>query len=320
MNNIIDLLNNKEVINKLIHHTNICDKHIIQTRDSLLRSTSSCRFWQLKLCLITKFFNLYGIEGLFKVKILTQLCSILHSVMTDTNCMLYNLIIYNRPINLTFVEDISNLHTHPELQIQSYYLCLFNPEIYDGSISHFFTIIRKNNNYYINSSYGSDYVCVPQLTKKLNSHEFNNFCANINDKNSKYFITFFEKYFLYGNLRLRYDENTISEIDPGLKHKWIHPGEKHANEISIYNSNYKVGLINNYESMVEECFNIPSIQPVTLGRKRKSSKSKNHKKPKTPKKPKKPKKPKNPKNPKSLKQNTRKKKPTNTRKNTRKKK
>ena len=309
MNNIIDLLNNKELINNLIHHTNICDKHIIQTRNSLLRSTSSCRFWQLKLCLITIFSNLYGIDGLFKFEILNQICNILRSVLVNTNCMLYNLIIYNRPINLNFVEDISDLYVNTELQIQTYYLCLFNPKIYDGSISHFFTIIRNKNNYYINSSYGSDYVCVPQLTKNLNIGEFNHFCANINDKNSQYFITFFEKYFLYGNLRLRYDENTISEIDPGLKHKWIHPGEKHSNEISIYNSNYKVGLINNYESMVEECFNIPSIQPVTLGRKRKSSKSKNHK---------------NTKNTNSLKQNTRKKKPTNTRKkkptNTRKKK
>ena len=43
-------------------------------------------------------------------------------------------------------------------------VCVFmiKEKIDIGSIIHFFTIIGIEDNYYLNSSYGSDYVCVPQ--------------------------------------------------------------------------------------------------------------------------------------------------------------
>jgi hypothetical protein len=276
---IIDLLFS-ENIKILNHKLNICEDTIVRTRNQLLRSTSSCRLWQFKLCLLNYYLKKYH-DKIFNKKIINELCNIISNFISSSNnqntySILQKIIINNMAINIDDIESIIDLPINSE-DIQTYYMCIYNPDVEIGSILHFFTIIRYNEDYFLNSSYGSDYVCVPQTTEKLDISEFNEFCNNLIDKNTllKRFII---KYFLKGNLRQRYNNNTIEDIDPSLKSKWISPEEGIEKESSLIMSpttNLNVGLILDYENMLEEY--IIKNASKTAGLKNKKSISKKSK-------------------------------------------
>ena len=279
---IIDLLFS-ENIKILNHKLNICEDTIVRTRNQLLRSTSSCRLWQFKLCLLNYYLKKYH-DKIFNKKIINELCNIISNFISSSNnqntySILQKIIINNMAINIDDIESIIDLPINSE-DIQTYYMCIYNPDVEIGSILHFFTIIRYNEDYFLNSSYGSDYVCVPQTTEKLDISEFNEFCNNLIDKNTllKRFII---KYFLKGNLRQRYNNNTIEDIDPSLKSKWISPEEGIEKESSLIMSpttNLNVGLILDYENMLEEYIIKNASKTAGLKNKKSSSKKSKSKK------------------------------------------
>ena len=279
---IIDLLFS-ENIKILNHKLNICEDTIVRTRNQLLRSTSSCRLWQFKLCLLNYYIKKYH-DKIFNKKIINELCNIISNFISSSNnqntySILQKIIINNMAINIDDIESIIDLPINSE-DIQTYYMCIYNPDVEIGSILHFFTIIRYNEDYFLNSSYGSDYVCVPQTTEKLDISEFNEFCNNLIDKNTllKRFII---KYFLKGNLRQRYNNNTIEDIDPSLKSKWISPEEGIEKESSLIMSpttNLNVGLILDYENMLEEYIIKNASKTAGLKNKKSSSKKSKSKK------------------------------------------
>tara|TARA_B100000787_G_C16196693_1_gene301415 strand:+ start:218 stop:928 length:711 start_codon:yes stop_codon:yes gene_type:complete len=197
----------------------------------------------------------------------------------NINSPLSKIIHYNHATDENVV-PINNLNvlTRDEMDTQNYYMCIYNTRLDTGSILHFFTIIREGDDYYLNSSYGSDHVCVPQYTTKLNFEEFYGFCDALINKNNRGIITyFFEKYFLKGNLQKRYDENTTEEI-PALKHKWIEPSAGTLKEIEYYfveSNNYRVGLMPSYNQLSNQI--IQEIGSALKGGKRIRNKRSNKK-------------------------------------------
>lgn len=259
---MLSILQNEELMKKILNYIDICHDQIIKTKDQLIRSTSSCRMWQFKYMLLNVFDRLNNniitknIDRLIEnPSIFIKICNIMDSFLSDINKknILYQIIVYNRNLNIYPINDIIELENDGN-EIQNYCMCIYNPEIDIGSIIHFFTIIRKKNIYYINSSYGSDNVCVPQYTKRLNKLEFNNFCKDLPNKDIA-INNFYQKYFLEGNLKMRYNNNLIENVDPSLKSKWIEPSNGINREIQLLlqsNSEFKVGLILNYEEYLED--------------------------------------------------------------------
>ena len=249
-------------MNKIINYIDICHDKIIKTKDQLIRSTSSCRLWQFKYMLMVVFNKLNNnmitndVNSLIEdPSIFIKICNLMDSFLSDFNKdnILYQIIVYNRNLNIYPIHDLIELE-NDENEIQNYCMCLYNPGIDISSIIHFFTIIRKKNTYYINSSYGSDNVCVPQYTKRLNKAEFNNFCEDLPNKDVS-INNFYHKYFLEGNLKMRYNDNTIENVDPSLKNKWIDPNNGINKEIQFLlqsSSIFNVGLILNYEDHLRE--------------------------------------------------------------------
>lgn len=261
---IIEILNNKEYTNKITNFIDICHKKTVKTSNQILRKTASCRMWQFKYMLLCKFNELNdniiskNINKILKNPIIfLEICRIMEEFISEKNQhnILYQVIVYNRNLNVIHINNILDLGVNKN-KIQNYCMCLYNPIVDIGSIVHFFTIIRIKNTYYLNSSYGSDYVCVPQYTVKLNKTEFNNFCMDLPNKQFQY-QEFIYKYFLKNNLKKRYDNNTIENVNPKLKSEWIHPKKGIRKELDFFvnGSNLKVGLITNYEEILEEFIN-----------------------------------------------------------------
>ena len=247
--NIIDFLYNDKV-NDLISKMNICDEFIIRSRNQVIRSTSSCRFWQFRLGIINYYIKNYSLF-FENESLIMDLCNIVNSFIYDShhiNTPLYNIVVYNQPLNVTPIYSIKDLYSNYSI-IQPFYMGIYDP---NNIIIHFFTIIRLGETYYLNSSYGSEFVCVPQYTLELHIEEFNTFCYNLANKIPD-FQTFYEKYFLKNNMKVRYNSNNI-DIDKTLKSKYILEEEGISKEIKLIfesKNNYYVGLINNYETNIE---------------------------------------------------------------------
>ena len=280
--NILTLLNDP-YINEIIRKLNICENKIIRTRDQFKRSTSSCRVWQLKFSVIYYYFMNLGLDD---TKI-NEICEIISFFLnnSDINNTLSKIIHFNKAttyniVPITSYDILSNNGTDTQL----YYMCVYNTMLGSGSILHYFTIIRIGDTYYLNSSYGSDHVCVPQYTTELDMIEFYGFCENLMNKTNPEIITyFFQKYFLKGNLKKRYDENTTNEI-PSLKSKWIDVNNGIQREIDYYfipTNNYSVGLLPNYNKLTYELIQsfrgIPHLRGGKRKRKNKKSKKKSNK-------------------------------------------
>jgi hypothetical protein len=179
---------------------------------------------------------------------------------------LYNVVYNNNPL-INVILPIDNINNLPLLDAEYIFndshifsLCIY-PEIQQKrTIGHYFTLIVKNDKYYINSSYGSEYVCIPQYTTEINAYEFNKFCISISnlndDTNKNNFIDFFQKFFLKGGFQKRLISSDASDWSSEDRQKMnlYLPVEVGKNsEINFYfnpifNYSFKIGLIQNYKS------------------------------------------------------------------------
>jgi hypothetical protein len=106
-----------------------------------------------------------------------------------------------------------------------------------GVVDHYFTIIyfEEDETYYINSSYGSNFVAIKQYTTLLDIDEFNNFCDCLQKPtlDSDCINSFISKYFLnseHGNPIYKYIEDDPSEKCIGK----CMPGEGCISESNLY--------------------------------------------------------------------------------------
>ena len=273
--NILSLLADP-YINEIIRKLNICESNIIRTRNQFIRSTSSCRVWQLKYSVIYYYFMNFGLDDTR----INEMCNIISLFInnSDIKNSLSRIIHFNHAAADNIIPINSyDIITNNGSETQNYYMCIYNTILGTGSILHFFTIIRVGDNYYLNSSYGSDFVCVPQYTTELDMAEFYGFCESLMNKtNTENINYFFQKYFLKGNMQRRYNNNTTDEI-PSLKSKWMDVDKGAQSEIDYYlvpTNNYSVGLLHSYNELSNELIHSFIENPSKRGGKRKNRKSK----------------------------------------------
>jgi hypothetical protein len=221
-----------ELINEILEYIiTICGEHKqLYTRDLRLRISTGCRDWVMFYTLLYNY-NKLNDNIILKNETdlpsiqshLVKLCNIYISILDHKSSPYYKIFRLNKPDSLYLTEQIKDYKDLllNDSKYQHYSMCIHN----DVGIFHYFIIIRYGEKYYITSSYGSDFVKVPQFTTELNLAEFNEYLINTNsnNKNESYY-NFIKKYFLSNNLVKRYDDDTI-EGDEKLKNLWLQPKE-----------------------------------------------------------------------------------------------
>ena len=99
---IIEILNNKDIFNKIINYIDICHEEIIETRNHVLRKTASCRMWQFKYILLHKFNEIHNdiiikkLDNILeKPTIFLEICKIMTQFISKENQhnILYQIIV-----------------------------------------------------------------------------------------------------------------------------------------------------------------------------------------------------------------------------------
>lgn len=269
MTSIIDILNDKTSVNKYISNLNICRNIIIQTRHTNITKTKSCRVWQLQYYILYLIFDI-DISKLNDKKFIYDLCEKYYEIL-DLNCgPLYQFIALNNLNGFgidykTYIYCKKNKLELINNDLVNNALCIYGINkntgkiYYDSPVYHYFTLIKNENEYYITSSYSSDYICIPyQITKLNNLDEFYYFCECINDltniQKKEYFIAFMKIYFLNGGIKTRYDEDTVDEY-PKRKPLWILPEDGIRKELQFFLTNeivsFDIACITNYSELIE---------------------------------------------------------------------
>jgi hypothetical protein len=242
----------------------------IKTRAQTEISTSSCRMWQLILAILDNLDEYcvktygYGVKDIITrgygsreygsreyYDLLININFILEKI--KRNPLLNSLIYLNQPVD-GYVENYDPRTT--ELQYGNNYMCIYIDRV-DNSILHYFTVIRTpEEEYYLNSSYGSDYVCVNQYTTLMEPNEFIRFIDALNnhETDERYIEDFFNKFFLANNVGKFYTKDDWSE-DFKKRFKKMLPVEGNKKEVDVlamnlYRTQIKCGIINNYKELI----------------------------------------------------------------------
>lgn len=265
----------------------------------LLRSynVSACRYWQLVYMLFYVYNNkvndklIEDIKNKNSTKIdlhLQKICNMHYKIAyPDTDNKLaniYNKIIFHNIVNVDYIIEIDTFDSIKTKTInnsinnyQNFCLCLYYKG-FDSDIlyiSHFFTIIFKDDNYYITSAFGSDEVRISQYTTKLSDSDidvFNKLCKNLKTsynenhddttpKELKEITDLFENIFLKNispTTCLRYNEEHI-ENNPKLQKLRIDPSIGVPNTLNRYINSEKeinIGFITKYQEFIENIYDI----------------------------------------------------------------
>jgi len=284
--------NNDDIFNKIVRSVTFENKNERQTRSSVNKS-HACKYTQfilMSLCLIIndELINLINnYDYIVSQRNKIEFNNILSSIGSQFN-NIYFQISNQSPIKNSYTTDDKISYFDNEMlknatllfdtfddsvisNVSSNYiiipLCLYYKHVETERIIivHYFTIIidKKNNIFYINSSYGTDEFCAYNRTTTINKSKllkiinvFNNFEKN--DDDIEIIEKFVEKHFLYG-----IDNETIN---------------RQMREII----NCNIGYIIEYAKTIKETFTMPSInfnfEYKTLnkltGKKRQTKKSK----------------------------------------------
>jgi hypothetical protein len=149
------------------------------TRNMKTRITRSCRMWQLVLCCINHLY-LLGHDPFDKLYftgsyILSKVFNHLQLNAKDEEFLhIYDYIFGNKYIADMFEND---------LNLQKGYINFMCMTINNGgkrSIIHYFSVFHdERGDYYLNSSNGSEHVCIPQYTSRLTEEEWQNFITKV---------------------------------------------------------------------------------------------------------------------------------------------
>jgi hypothetical protein len=148
------------------------------------------------------------------------------------------------------------------------YLCIYaQPNDRDTrSISHYFNIVKNNEQYVITSAYGSDLVQVPYFTSELDMGLFIAFIdalSNLhrNEERSWDIIQqFYDAYFFNGNIPVRTDDELIEFYGENVFHgipmngtPLLQGPDLELNYVfhDRATSHYHIGIVPQYETMIE---------------------------------------------------------------------
>jgi len=202
--------------------------HVITTRKQAANAASSCRMWQLILCILDhltvseKRFIYYNHGTKEYYEMISKISGVLDMIKAD-----YTL---NSLIYMNDVIDGEVINYDPDaipLKMGNNYMCIYIEGV-SYSILHYFTVIKlSEEECYLNSSYASDYVRINQYTTRLDMNEFNRFAR------LKGIRKFFLKYFLDGGLPVEGIEKEIR----------VFTENRYKNKI-------RCGIMPNYGSMI----------------------------------------------------------------------
>lgn len=269
----------QEINNSIIKNT--LDAPSSRTRYNINRAGSSCRVWQMIFCILNNLNERgYGINEMIEcyaggyysqgndvfIHKYDYIIGLLIYIYNNARQheILYDLVYSNQPmpdVVQVFNGDITTL------PVGNNYMCIYTDGL-ANSINHYFNIIKvSEDEYYLNSSYGSDWVCVPPYTTQITPDEFSQFflAFNVNNRsNNEIVAKFYNKFFLTGNLGRYVDEDTV-EAYPERWSETIKPNMGNTSQIqeiidSHNRNNYRIGLMPNYCDYVGEV--ISSVLPM----------------------------------------------------------
>ncbi len=249
-----------------------------RTRYKTHRAGSSCRVWQFIFCILDNLQNRgYGINEMIKChaggyysegnddfnhkyNYIIELMIYIYKYAyhnSENHKTLYELVFQNQPIKGIVTEYNNDLS---DLPLGNNYMCIYINGM-ASSIIHYFNIIKvSEEEYYLTSSYGSDFVCVPPYTTPINQYEFKRFLDAMtvdNDLNNMVVANFYGKFFLEKNVgKDILDEDTI-EAFPEKRWAKIGVDEGTMEQIkemigSENRGNYRIGLMPRYCDYVNE--------------------------------------------------------------------
>jgi hypothetical protein len=286
--------NNNNIFDRFHSYINKDDRMVV-TRQKENLSATSCRYWQLFYMLMYTFNSISG--GILLTYIINksyndrdkivinfkQILNEINSKISIRDSYEYKLLNFNTiiPGKVIKVERLEQLRGK-----DNYCLCLYNTDRDYASINHFFTIFNNNGNYYLNSAYGGQGICIPQYTTLLNVEEFNKLCKIISDLTNETNITLFKSFFLKyfaGKTPLKQlylSKGDMEEMNIGLKFPSPLPASMGIDEeIKFYlDKNIGVGWIDSYyEDLILPY--VPKINDFKGGRKtRKTRKTRKYNK------------------------------------------
>lgn len=273
---IMDIIDNNFYKEVIINKNNIFEKlysiliaDTVKTRAATSISTTPCRFWQLFYMILREYNKATYGELVHDIQHITQ-NQFYMPLFYEKYVTIYN--IFNTTSNARILSAIvaKNINVEGEIialnrfsnlrgQNSNFCLCLYQPALIGqpGSIAHFFTVFICDDITYLNSSYGSELICVPQYSTELNISEFDELCMRIRDltnvDNYNFFNYFFKKYFGALAKKKLYDQDEIDE-NKQLRFKWKGAEEGIQEESAFYKNtnNYAIGWIHNYELMLQQ--------------------------------------------------------------------
>lgn len=261
----------QQINNQIVKNTQ--DMPSTRTRYKTRRAGSSCRVWQLIFCVLDNLQNRgYGINEMIECYVggyfsegnddfvnkyyyIVELLGYIYNYASEHEIL--NQVVYlNQPLPDVVLEFNGDIKSLP---LGNNYMCIYTKGL-ANSINHYFNIIKvSNDEYYLNSSYGSDWVCVPPYTTRITPFEFSEFLAALNvnnDENNIIITNFYNKFFLTGNLGRYVDEDTV-EAYPERWSETIQSDQGNMGQIqeiieSPNRINYAIGVIPNYCDYVGE--------------------------------------------------------------------
>lgn len=270
---------NRFTINKFIN--TVLNISLHNTRSQLQIVSSGCRYWQLVigvLHVIQRHISNYSIITILKVSgetnyiyyRLVKICKkIIRTITSKNNHRFYDFF-YNSVPNDLVIEYTDATQIVEGIN----YLCIYD---YDRNkneyiISHYFLIIKRGEQYYLSSSYGSDFVCVPYSTSILNISDFLSFVEALrgisqpisNEEKAAHWAIihrFYNTYFLKGNIPIRIEQELINN-NPSISQK-IGSRLKQGPEIELKNvfknkeTRYYLGIVPQYEDAIEYVISTP---------------------------------------------------------------
>lgn len=258
-----------------------------KTRTTKLKITSGCKWW-LQIYIILYHYMLINKCTLMDINKNLHFTRTVDSIMSysdsDGDSKHYKNIFHKNE----FIEDKLSKFTPTDIlysgRDKDYYhipLCIHN----DIGIFHFFLLINKRRHdghqeYFINSSYGSDNVCIPQYTTRVDIRKFLYFIEHINEKDNPRISTFITTYFLSGGLKIEEDPDA-ADLDPKLKFAWVEPEKGLERELDWYKKHSEsltISIIKDFDDYVKTRILSMGAREVGEGFKKKYTKKKKRKK------------------------------------------
>jgi hypothetical protein len=261
----------------------------LTTRYQLQKTSSGCKFWQLFIAMLIiiqskNAFSLISILATNRPKnsnknyktirpyydILTNTCRGIYANIQripDFNALFNNIVSSTNPL-------LQNFTNSEQFKYGTNYFCVYNESSFSNErlVSHYFTIVILNGQYWLTSSYGSDFVCVPAYTSLLDIERFYAFIKALydinNEENWSLIQEFYHHYFFQGNIPVQLSEDLHEfygkELFKNVKGPRLIAGPniemKHSLERGQQNQ-FRVGIIPAYEAVIDSIYGFVMSPP-----------------------------------------------------------